>query len=125
MGHVCAEDDAVNHLSRRFDNAIVNGDNTLTGFARNLWLAATANHEARHDPDSRTVVPVRSEREVAELASAVIDYASKAFRLNVRRDDDRLVWPNGATLTFSVAGRRPIRGEQPSITTDEVLVIEP
>ncbi len=124
MGHTSTEGDTVNHLSPRFDNAIVNGDNTLTGFARNLWLAATANHEARHDPDSRTVIPVRSNREATELAAMVVDYAHKAFRLNLRHDGDLLVWPNGATLEISVTGRQSIRGARPSLTlVDEALVL--
>lgn len=121
MGHTSTENDAVNHLSPRFDNAIVNGDTTPTGFARNLWLAATANHQARNDPDSRTVIPVRSEHEAMELASVVIDYAAKAFRLHVEQQDGTLVWPNGATLAFSVTGRAKIRGERPALTVQDEI----
>jgi hypothetical protein len=108
-------------INPRYD---VGASSNVAGFARNLWLAATANHEARNDPDSHTVIPVRSDYEARELAAVVVDYAAKTFRLHVQRDGDCLVWPNGAVLAFSVSGRTPIRSAQPPIAANEAPAIE-
>lgn len=105
-------------MNPRFD---IQTQSDIALFAKTLWLAASANHEACHDPDSRSVIPVRSEREVNELARTVIDYAHNAFRLSVCREGDVLTWPNGATLEFSVVGRTPVRGLRPSIVVVDEL----
>lgn len=90
-------------------------------FVKSLWLAATANHEAMSDPESSVSVAVSTDAAAIELGSMVIDYARTAFRVQVRRQDEKLVWPNGATLEFSVTGRAKIRGDRPSfIAQDEI-----
>lgn len=92
----------------------------LFGFTKNLWLAATVNHEAMNDRDAAVTVAVRSGSEVSDLGDMVIGYARTAFGLTVKRDGDRLVWPNGATATFTTPAP-PVKGAEPLvIEADEI-----
>lgn len=77
-------------------------DPGVAAFGQRLWLAATANHEARSVPDSAVQIPVPNEAIARELAGWVVDYAHKAFRCHVETEYDRLVWPNGSTLEFLI-----------------------
>jgi hypothetical protein len=89
--------------------------------ARTLWLASTANFDAMNNPEAAVAIPVSSDAEAARLGSVVIGYAHMAFGLHVQWRDEMLVWPNGATLEFSVMGRSPIQGARPAlIAVDEI-----